>query len=171
VPDIPWFVYAMLLAPFGLILVAAGYKYLQVRAASDWPSTFGKVIVSTSEVRDVKVLDDTREERKRTEKRNFANIVYEYTVSGQKLTNNRVSIGEDRGNFEVAETIARYPVGTAVMVYYNPCSIARCRRGSAVALASLQLSCWRLWSAASLAASASTNSLQTILPIRNDRRL
>jgi hypothetical protein len=41
-------------------------------------------------------------------------------VSGQKLTNNRVSIGEDRGNFEVAETIARYPVGTAVMVYYNP---------------------------------------------------
>ena len=119
-PDVPWFVYAMLLAPFGLILVAVGYKYLQVRAASDWPSTFGKVIVSTSEVRDVKVLDDTREERKRTEKRNFANIVYEYTVSGQKLTNNRVSIGEDRGNFEVAETIARYPVGTAVMVYYNP---------------------------------------------------
>ncbi|MGL4558487.1 MAG: DUF3592 domain-containing protein, partial [Afipia sp.] len=26
----------------------------------------------------------------------------------------------DRGNFEVAETIARYPVGTAVTVYYNP---------------------------------------------------
>jgi hypothetical protein len=120
VPDIPWFVYAMLLAPFGLILVAAGYKYLQVRAASDWPSTPGKVIVSTSQLRDVAVLDDTREDRKRTEQRNFANIVYEYTVSGQKLTNNRVDIGENRGNFEVAETIARYPVGTAVMVYYNP---------------------------------------------------
>ena len=119
-PDIPWFVYAMLLAPFGLILVAATWKYLQVRAASDWPSTFGKVIVSTSEVRNVEVLDDTREERKRTEKRNFANIVYEYTVSGQKLTNNRVSIGEDLGNFQVAETIAKYPVGTIVTVYYNP---------------------------------------------------
>ena len=38
----------------------------------------------------------------------------------RKLRNNRVSIGEDRGNFEVAETIAKYPVGTIVTVYYNP---------------------------------------------------
>jgi len=119
VPDIPWFVYAMLLAPFGLILVAAGYKYLQVRAASHWPSTPGKVVVSNSELRQVRVLDDSRADGHRDEPRNFANIVYEYTVSGQKLRNNRVSIGEDRGNFEVAETIARYPVGTAVTVYYN----------------------------------------------------
>jgi len=28
VPDLPWFVYAMLLAPLGLILVAAAYKSL-----------------------------------------------------------------------------------------------------------------------------------------------
>ena len=41
-------------------------------------------------------------------------------MSGQKLRNNRVSIGEDLGNFEVAETIARYPVGKIVTVYYNP---------------------------------------------------
>ena len=41
-------------------------------------------------------------------------------MRGQQLSNNRVSIGEDRGNFEVAETIARYPVGTDVTVYYNP---------------------------------------------------
>ena len=40
-PDIPWFVYAMLLAPVGLIVFAAIYKYLEVRAASDWPSTPG----------------------------------------------------------------------------------------------------------------------------------
>jgi hypothetical protein len=119
VPDLPWFVYAMLLAPLGLILVAASYKYLQVRAASDWPSTPGRVVVSNSEVRQVRVLDDSRADGHRDEPRNFANIVYEYTVSGQKLANNRVSIGEDRGNFEVAETIARYPVGTAVTVYYN----------------------------------------------------
>ncbi|MDB5619453.1 DUF3592 domain-containing protein [Tardiphaga sp.] len=119
-PDIPWFVYAMALAPFGLILVAAGYKYLQVRAARDWPSTPGTVVVSTSEVRDVKVIDDNRDDRQGVEQRNFANIVYEYTVSGQKLRNNRVEIGENRGNVDVAETIARYPVGTAVTVFYNP---------------------------------------------------
>ena len=118
-PDLPWFVYAMLLAPLGLILVAAIYKTLQVRAAREWPSTPGRVVVSASERRDVKVLDSDREAGHRFEQRNFANIVYEYSVSGQKIRNNRVSIGEDLGNFEVAETIAKYPVGAVVTVYYN----------------------------------------------------
>jgi hypothetical protein len=119
VPDLPWFVYAMLLAPPGLLLVAAIYKTLQVRAAREWPSTPGKVVVSSSELREVKVLDSDRETGHRFEQRNFANIVYEYAVSGQKLRNNRVSIGEDLGNFQVAETIAKYPVGAIVTVYYN----------------------------------------------------
>lgn len=118
-PDLPWFVYAMLLAPLGLILVAASYKTLQVRAAREWPSTPGKVVVATSELRDVGVIDSEREGGRKLEQRNFANIVYEYSVSGQKLRNNRVSIGEDRGNFQVAETIAKYPIGTVVTVYYN----------------------------------------------------
>jgi len=120
VPNLPWFVYAILLAPLGLILVAAACKTLQVRAIGDWPSTSGKVVTSNSQLRDVKVLDASRENGHRFEPRNFANIAYEYSVSGQTLSNNRVSIGEDRGNFQVAETIARYPVGAVVTVYYNP---------------------------------------------------
>jgi hypothetical protein len=120
VPDLPWFVYAMLLAPLGLILIAAVYKTLQVRAAREWPSTPGRVVISESELRDVKVLDSERESGRKLEQRNFANIVYEYSVSGQKLRNNRVSIGEGRGNFQVAETIAKYPVGSIVTVYYDP---------------------------------------------------
>ena len=119
-PDLPWFVYLMLLAPLGLILVAAIYKSLQVRAAREWPSAAGKVVVSEAERRDVRVLDDSREDNRRLEQRNFANIVYEYSVAGQKLRNNRVGIGEDRGDFEVAETIAKYPAGAVVLVYYNP---------------------------------------------------
>lgn len=118
-PDLPWVVYAMLLAPLGLLLVAAIYKTLQVRAAREWPSTPGKVMVSTSQLRDVRVLDSERENGHKIEQRNFANIVYEYTVSGQKLRHNGVSIGEDRGNFQVAATLAKYPVGAIVMVYYN----------------------------------------------------
>ena len=51
-------------------------------------------------------------------------------MSGQKLSNNRVSIGEDLGNFEVAETIAKYPAGTVVMVYYNPRHPDRGRAGA-----------------------------------------
>jgi hypothetical protein len=120
VPDLPWFVYLMLLAPLLLVLGAAAYKSLQVRAAREWPQAAGKVVVSEAEVRDVRVIDSDREDGYRNEQRNFANIVYEYSVAGAKLRNNRVSIGEDRGNFEVAETIAKYPVGTIVAVYYNP---------------------------------------------------
>lgn len=119
-PDLPWYVYAMLLAPLALVLFAAAYKTLQVRAAREWPSTPGKVVISASEVRDVRVLDDSREDNYRIERRNFADIVYQYSVAGKQLRNNRVSIGEDRGNFEVAETIAKYPLGMDVTVFYNP---------------------------------------------------
>ena len=119
-PDLPWFVYLMLLAPLGLLLGAAVYKSLQVRAAREWPSAVGKVVVSRAEVRETRIIDSDREDGYRTEQRNFANIVYEYSVAGEKLRNNRVSIGEDLGNFQVAETIAKYPVGAVVTVYYNP---------------------------------------------------
>jgi hypothetical protein len=120
VPDLPWFVYLMLLAPLGLLLGAAVYKSLQVRAAKEWPSAAGKVVVSQAEVRETRVIDSDREDGYRTEQRNFANIIYEYAVAGTRLRNNRVSIGEDLGNFQVAETIAKYPVGAIVTVYYNP---------------------------------------------------
>lgn len=119
-PDIPWIVYAMLLAPMGLILFAAIYKSFEVRAASRWPSVPGKVVASHSEVRKVRILDSDRAAGHRYEERNFANVVYQYVVAGKTYRNNRVSIGEDRGNFEVAETLARYPVGAAVTVYYHP---------------------------------------------------
>jgi hypothetical protein len=116
----PWLVYAMLLAPLGLILIAAVVKTWQVRQTRSWPQTSGKVVVSASELRDVEVDDDEREDGKRLEQRNFANIVYEYEVNGRKLRCNRVSIGEDLGNSEIAETLAKYLAGSIVTVYYNP---------------------------------------------------
>ncbi|MBR0830488.1 DUF3592 domain-containing protein [Bradyrhizobium manausense] len=119
-PDLPWFVYAMLLAPLGLILVAAVVKTWEVREASRWPKTMGKVVTSAAELREVRVSDSDREDGYRLESRNFANVTYEYTVFGRKLRCNRVSIGEDLGNFQVAETLKKYPVGSVVTVYYNP---------------------------------------------------
>ena len=101
-PNLPWFVYAMLLAPLGLILIAAVVKTWQAREARSWPQTQGKVVSSAAEVREVKVSDDDREDGYRLESRNFANVTYEYSVNGRKLRNNRISIGEDLGNFQVA---------------------------------------------------------------------
>ena len=108
--NLPWFVYAMLLSPVALVVFAAIYKYLEVRAAANWPSVPGKIVTSNSQVRRVKVPDSSREDGHRFEGRNFANIVFEYAIAGQTYRNNRVTIGEDRGNFKVPETIARYPV-------------------------------------------------------------
>jgi hypothetical protein len=112
-----WIVYLFLAAFPGIIIFAVIYKYIQVSQAARWPSTPGRIVVSTSEVRDVRSGGPDSDD---TEPRNFAKIVYEYTVGGHKLRHDRVSIGEDLGNFEVAETIARYPVGKSVTVYYNP---------------------------------------------------
>jgi hypothetical protein len=110
----------MLLGPLGLILIAAIVKTWQAREARSWPQTQGKIVTSAAEVREVKVSDDDREEGFRLESRNFANVVYEYSVNGRKLSNNRISIGEDLGNFQVAEQLAKYPAGKIVTIYYNP---------------------------------------------------
>lgn len=119
-PELPWFVYAMLLAPLGLLLVAAVVKTWQAREARSWPQAPGKVVRSVAEVREVRMSDDGREEGYRLESRNFANVTYEYSVGGRKLCCSRISIGEDLGNFEVAAKLAKYPAGSIVTVYYNP---------------------------------------------------
>ena len=47
-------------------------------------------------------------------------MVYEYKIATKTYRCDRVSVGENLGNFEVAETLAKYPLGKAVTVYYNP---------------------------------------------------
>jgi hypothetical protein len=110
----------MLLAPLALILIAAIVKTWQAREARSWPQAPGKIVMSVAEVREVRVSDDEREDGYRMESRNFANVTYEYSVGGRKLSCNRISIGEDLGNFQVAEKLAKYPAGSIVTVYYNP---------------------------------------------------
>lgn len=119
-PDIPFIVYLMLFAPVGVIVLVAAYKSRQARATRNWPSAPGIVVTSELEVRTIKVFDRNRETGFRFEERNFANIVYQYEVAGQTHSSSRVAIGADRGNSGVAETIARYPAGRRVSVYYNP---------------------------------------------------
>jgi len=112
------------LAAFPALIVAAGvYKYMEVMRAARWPKAQGRVVTSTSEARTVRSGGPDRND---TERRTFAKIVYEFSVAGRKYKGGRVSIGEDMGNFEVAETIARYPVGKDVTVYYNPVKPSEC---------------------------------------------
>lgn len=127
-PEIPAFIYFALFLPIGLIAIALISKGFEVRAASKWPSVSGVVVQAEPQVRMVKqmfIISGRRTKRRRPAgyrfvERTFPNVVYEYEVAGETYTNNRVTIGEDPGDFMVAETIARYPVGQRVTVYYNP---------------------------------------------------
>jgi hypothetical protein len=110
--------FLLILAGFaGLLAFATIYKYFEVRIASRWPSTPGRVVSSRVVQRRVGGIGG---DEKDVELRNFAEVTYEYAVQGKKQRASRVSIGEDLGNFQIEETLAKYPQGASVIVYYNP---------------------------------------------------
>lgn len=112
-----WVIYMFLAAFPGLIVVAAIYKYLEIQQASRWPSVPGVVVSSAAEARRVRSGGPDSDD---TELRNFARVVYEYKIATHTYRCNRISVGEDMGNSEVAATLAKYPVGRTVTVYYDP---------------------------------------------------
>ncbi len=105
---------------YGLFMAAVITKYREVRRASLWVAAPAKIVSSKSEARKVEkrtgsegsVITDT-------EIRNFAAVRYIFTAGGRQVTGSRISISEDLGNFQVAEKLARYPVGAKVTVYYD----------------------------------------------------
>ena len=110
-------VYLFLVAFPALIVFAAIYKYREIRQASAWPGVPGRIVISTVEPRSVRSGDPDSDD---TELRNFANVEFEYRIASRTYRSSRISIGEDMGNAEIAATLAKYPVGKAVTVYYNP---------------------------------------------------
>ena len=112
-----WVVYLFVAAFPGLIVVAAAYKYCQVMQASRWPSAPGRIVISTSEARSVRSGGPDSDD---TEVRNFAKVEFEYQVATRTYRGDRIGIGDDLGGSDIAETLAKYPVGKAVTVYYNP---------------------------------------------------
>jgi hypothetical protein len=85
--------------------------------AQAWPGTSGVVLIST--------VQSKRTGRSRS---TYPVVVYQYTVNGQSYQGQRIKAGEQFFNIRVAgeaqATAARYPVGAAVTVYYNPANPA-----------------------------------------------
>jgi len=83
------------------------------QAAQSWSSTMGTVLMSTIQIK--------RTGRSRSE---VPVVVYQYQVNGQVHQGQTIKAGEQFFNVRVMgqaqATIARYPVGAQVMVYYNP---------------------------------------------------
>jgi hypothetical protein len=100
----------------GLIVLAMLFKTLQECIARRWPSTPGRVLTSEQRWKEAEGTDRTGV----AAVGNYPMVLYEYEVSGRKYRAHRLALGLEARNSEVAEVLARYPVGAAVTVYYNP---------------------------------------------------
>ncbi|AZO57716.1 DUF3592 domain-containing protein [Mesorhizobium sp. M8A.F.Ca.ET.057.01.1.1] len=95
-------------------------KWREVRAMSHWLPTPGKIISSCVEAREVRRSGVGSDSSDTTEIRNFPAITFEYKVGGKKFQSSRYSVKENLGDFEVTETLAQFPRGAEVTVFYNP---------------------------------------------------
>ncbi|QKD20192.1 DUF3592 domain-containing protein [Mesorhizobium sp. NZP2077] len=109
----------------GGLSIVTFLKWREVRAASRWSPTPGKIISSRVEAREVRSSGAGSDSTDSTEIRNFPAITYEYKVGGKTFQSSHYSVQENLGNFEVAETLARFPRGAAVTVFYNPSDPAK----------------------------------------------
>lgn len=102
-----------------LILVAVAVKLWEIREASRWPETSGKVLASRVRSRKNEPSDPGYNFGD-TEVTNEPFVEYEYTVGGRKYRCSRITIGEKIAGTELEEVLGRYPVGKAVTVFYDP---------------------------------------------------
>ena len=120
--DAKW-IALMMVAPFiALLTLATVWKYIEVWQARSWIAAPGRILSSKSVDRVVKRpgVDNG------SESRNFADVTYEFQIGSQKHRGTRVTVGEDLGNGDVAETLIRYPTGKNVTIYYNPANPEQC---------------------------------------------
>ena len=95
-------------------------KWREVQRLSHWLPTPGKIISSRVEARKVRVSGVGVDSNDAAEIRNFPAITFEYKVGKKTFRGSRYSVKENLGNFEVAETLAQFPTGAEVTVFYNP---------------------------------------------------
>ncbi|MES0022427.1 MULTISPECIES: DUF3592 domain-containing protein [unclassified Mesorhizobium] len=95
-------------------------KWREVQAMSHWLPATGKIISSRVEAREVRRSGVGSDSSDTTEMRNFPAITFEYKVGKKKYQSSRYSVKENLGNFEVTETLAQFPTGAEVTVFYNP---------------------------------------------------
>lgn len=102
----------IVLAGFGLSRLRRGLRPAPTRSpAHRWPHTTGTVLSSTVQV--------SRNGNARHEQ---PLVLYAYQVDGQVFQGNRVRLSGSATS--ASATVARYPAGAAVTVYYDPANPA-----------------------------------------------
>ena len=108
-----WYI-AAIFAPIPLLLlVALVTKLIEARRASKWAQTTGRIVKSATEARHHQFQGEAETVK------NFPDVEYEFSAGGKNYRGSRVGIG-DIGADEIDATLAKYPVGKSVTVFYDP---------------------------------------------------
>src|SRR5262245_15849228 len=119
--DSDFFYVGLIAAPMVvLIVVAVLAKMLEVHRAAAWSTAVGRVVKSGTEAQRQRFAGGE------TEVKTMPVVQYEFAVAGRTWRGNRISIGEDSGGANTAHTLARYPEGAVVTVYYDPANPKDC---------------------------------------------
>jgi hypothetical protein len=104
----------------GLLLLVLGLRSRRkAEASKTWPTTSGRIV--RAEVRRVQYTDYDDGDSS-TYWRYYPLVEYEYRVGDQTYIGHRTAFTEKAFTSEAGaqRQIARFPVGSEVMVYYNP---------------------------------------------------
>ncbi|HKS86736.1 MAG TPA: DUF3592 domain-containing protein [Pseudolabrys sp.] len=119
--DSDFFWVGLIFLPMAALLLAAiASKLLELRQAQSWSQTTGKIVRSEMEFQRHRFAGEPETVR------NVPAIEYEFIVRGSKIRGRRVGIGDDAGGANTEATLARYPLGTSVAVYYDPADPTHC---------------------------------------------
>ncbi len=118
---ITWVAPVLVLAAIGMSLVSRQRRQGTVRSlASGWPRTVGTVLSSSVQV-----------SRSGNSRHETPLVLYTYQVNGAVFQGRQVRVGDEFGRIRVAggsssasNTVARYPAGASVAVYYDPANPA-----------------------------------------------
>jgi len=107
----------LVIACVGVALLLRAKKSSSMRSlAVAWPHTMGTVLSASVQV-----------SHQGTSRHESPLVLYAYQVNGQVFQGHRVRVGDEMGRVRVAggassasSTIARYPAGASVIVYYDP---------------------------------------------------
>jgi hypothetical protein len=103
-----------------LIVVAVLAKMLEVHRAAAWSTAVGRVVKSGTEAQRHRFAGGE------TEVKTMPVVQYEFAVAGRTWRGSRISIGEDSGGANTADTLARYREGAVVTVSYDPANPKNC---------------------------------------------
>jgi hypothetical protein len=103
-----------------LVLVAVASKLLELGRAQSWTQTTGKIVRSEIEARRHRFANEPETVK------NVPAVEYEFTADDRKIRGSRIGIGDDAGGANAEATLARYPVGATVTVYYDPADATQC---------------------------------------------